>query len=88
MVYSSPPTVIYNTPPPTTIQPASQVQPLSLADVKTLAKAGISDEVILSQIRRSHSVYRLTTSEIIDLKDAGVGQRVIDFMINTLNNQS
>jgi hypothetical protein len=68
---------------PQTMQRVEQGQPLGLADIKALAKAGVSDEVILSQIRNSHVVYRLTTAEIIDLKDAGVSNRVIDFMINT-----
>jgi hypothetical protein len=65
------------------MQRVEQGQPLGLADIKALAKAGVSDEVILSQIRNSHVVYRLTTAEIIDLKDSGVSNRVIDFMINT-----
>ena len=68
---------------PQTWQRVEQGQPLAAADVKALAKAGVSDEVIISQIRNSHAVYRLTTAEIIDLKDAGVSERVIDFMINT-----
>jgi hypothetical protein len=68
---------------PATWQRVEQGQPLGLADVKELARAGVSDEVIISQIRNSHSVYQLSTAEIIDLKDAGVSERVIDFMINT-----
>ena len=54
-------------------------QPLSLADVKMLAKSGVSDEVILSQIRNSHTVYHLSAAEILDLKDAGLSDRVMDF---------
>jgi hypothetical protein len=66
-------------PPP----PQYRYQPLGLADIKMLAKSGVSDEVILSQIRNSHSVYRLSAAEILDLKDAGVSEKAIDFMINT-----
>jgi len=66
-------------PPP----PQYHAQPLGLPDVKMLAKSGVSDEVILSQIRNSHSIYRLSAAEILDLKDAGVSEKVIDFMINT-----
>jgi hypothetical protein len=54
-----------------------------VADIKALATAGLSDEVILSHIRNSHAVYRLTTAEIIDLKNSGVSDKVIDFMINS-----
>lgn len=68
---------------PSTLQRVEQGQPLGLADIKALAKAGVSDEVIVSQIRNSRVVYRLTTAEIIDLKDSGVSEKVIDFMINT-----
>ena len=70
---------------PQTLQRVEQGQPLGLADIKALAKAGVSDEVILSQIRNSHTAYRLTTAEILDLKEAGVSEKVIDFMINTPN---
>jgi outer membrane lipoprotein SlyB len=68
---------------PQTVARIEQGAPLGLADIKALARAGVSDEVIISQIRNSRMVYRLSTAEIIDLKDAGVSNRVIDFMINT-----
>ena len=68
---------------PQALQRFDQGQPLGLADIKALSKAGVSDEIIISQIRNSRTVYRLSTAEIIDLKDSGVSQRVIDFMINT-----
>jgi hypothetical protein len=58
-----------------------------MADVKALATAGLSDEVILSHIRNSQPVYHLTTAEIIDLKKSGVSEKVIDFMINTQSAQ-
>src|SRR5579859_362581 len=68
---------------PETWQRVEQGQPLGVADVKALARAGVSDEVIISQIRNSHTAYHLSTADIIDLKDAGVSEKVIDFMINT-----
>ena len=71
---------------PMTLQRVEQGQPLSTADVKALAKAGMSDEVIISQIRSTHTGYHLSTAEIIELKDAGVSNRVIDFMINSTGN--
>jgi outer membrane lipoprotein SlyB len=68
---------------PDTLRRVEQGQPLAIADIKALSRAGVSDEVVISQIRQSRTAYRLTTSEIIDLKDSGVSNRVIDFMINT-----
>jgi hypothetical protein len=68
-------------PPPPVVRYPSQ--PLGLADVKMLAKSGISDDVIISQIRNSRTVYRLSAADILDLKDSSVSEKVIDFMINT-----
>jgi hypothetical protein len=96
VAYSSPPssTVVYSSPAPESTQavqssrlvPASnQGQPVGVVDVKALAKGGIGEDVIISQIRNSQAVFHLTTAEIIDLKNSGVSDKVIDFMINTPN---
>jgi hypothetical protein len=37
----------------------------------------------ISQIRNSRAVYRLSTAEIIDLKESGVNNKAINYMINT-----
>ena len=68
---------------PRTLERVQQAQPLGLADVKALSQAGVSDDLIISQIMNSHTVYQLTTADIIDLKNSGVSERVIDYMINT-----
>ncbi len=68
---------------PQTYARVDQGQPLSVADVKALAAAGVSDNVIISQIRNSRTVYHLNAADIIDLRNAGVSNPVIDFMINT-----
>jgi outer membrane lipoprotein SlyB len=60
-------------------------QPLSMQDIKDMSAAGISDNVIISQIRATNSVYRLSSGDIISLKNAGVSQRVINAMIQTGN---
>ena len=56
---------------PQTMQRVEQGQPLTVPDVKALVNAGISDDLIISQIRNSRTVYRLTTADIIDLKNSG-----------------
>jgi hypothetical protein len=68
---------------PQTLQRVEQSQPLTVADIKALSKAGISDDLIISQIRNSRTVYHFSTAGIVDLKNAGVSERVIDFMLNT-----
>jgi hypothetical protein len=42
---------------PQTYTRVEQGQPLAVADVKALAKAGVSEDVITSQIQNSHTVY-------------------------------
>jgi outer membrane lipoprotein SlyB len=68
---------------PETYVRVDQGQPLATADVKALAQAKVSDDVIISQIRNSRTVYHLSAADIIDLRNSGVSETVIDFMINT-----
>jgi hypothetical protein len=68
---------------PQTYERVQQNQPLAVADVKALAQAKVGDDVIISQIRNSHTVYHLSAADIIDLRNSGVSETVIDFMINT-----
>ena len=66
------------------VQPNTQQQPsMTVADIKALATGGLSDVVILSQIRSHHAVFNLSTEEIIDLNTSKVSQKVIEAMINT-----
>ncbi len=44
---------------PQTYVKIDQGQPLQVADVQALVKAGVSDDVIISQIQNSHTVYHL-----------------------------
>ena len=62
---------------------AARAESVSVADVKMLANSGMSDEVILSHLRNARAAFRLNTAEIIELKETGVSQKVIEFMINT-----
>lgn len=68
---------------PQTYAHVDQGQPLTPADVKALVKAGITEDVIISQISNSHTVFHLSSADIIDLRDSGVPDKVIDYMINT-----
>ena len=97
VIYTTPPVVDYSsqaTAPTTTpsaptspTQLSNSSQPMSVADIKALAKGGLSDEVILSQIRSRHAAFRLTTEEILDLHTNQVSQKVLDYMINTTSPQ-
>ena len=47
-------------------------RPVSPADVKALAKGGVADDVIISEIQSSNTVYNLSSEDILDLKNSGV----------------
>lgn len=68
---------------PQTMTRVEQGEPLTTEDVKAMAKAKIGDDLIISQIRNSRTIYHLKTTDIVALKNAGVSESVIDFMINT-----
>ena len=48
-----------------------------------MARAGVSADNIISQIYQTRSVYRLDADAIIDLRQAGVPEKVIAAMINS-----
>ena len=68
---------------PNTLKKIDRGQRLSLNDIKAMSEAGISDPVISTQITTTGSIFYLTTSDIMDLKNSGVSERVIDVMIQT-----
>ena len=70
---------------PDTCRRVQTSQPLSLDDVKVMAKLSFSADVIITQVRNSHTVYHMSASNIIDLKNSGVSDPVIDFLISTPN---
>ncbi len=68
---------------PQTYVRVQEGQPLTVSDVKALAAARVSDDVIINQIRNSHTVYHLSSTDIIDLHNSRVSDTVINFMIST-----
>jgi outer membrane lipoprotein SlyB len=58
---------------------------LSLTDIAQMAQQHISDEVIISRIRTSSSVFRLSANDIAFLKANGVSDPVIMEMNATAN---
>ena len=60
-----------------------QGEPLGITDVKNMARAGVSDDVIISQIQGTHTIFHLSAADIIDLHNSGVSDRVVNAMQNT-----
>ena len=55
---------------------------LGIEDVVKMTKAGLSDEVVISQIRKNGQGFDLTSDQLISLKTAKVSDRVIEAMID------
>lgn len=68
---------------PQTLKKIDRNEQLSTDDIKEMTKAGLNENVIISQIQGTGSIFYLSTDEIIDLKNQGVSQKVIDYMIQT-----
>jgi hypothetical protein len=60
---------------------AKKGSPMTVEDVVTLAKAGVSEEVILAQLSAKHASFDLTADQLIQLKSASVSERVIRAMM-------
>lgn len=56
---------------------------LSLTRVAEMGKQGAPDSVIIDEIRSTNSVYSLDSETISYLKNNGVGDKVIDYMLTT-----
>lgn len=68
---------------PQTLQKVDRGEQLSIEDVKKMSEAGISEEKIIATIHSTGSIYHLSTSDVEELKNAGVSQRIIDYMLKT-----
>jgi hypothetical protein len=53
---------------------------LGMTDIAQLAQARVADEVIISQIRTTGSVFRLSANDIVWLKSANVSDAVVQEM--------
>ena len=62
---------------------SSDNDPLTVKDIIEMNAAKVGDEVIISQIEATGSVFHLSTQEIIALKDAGISDKVVKAIIET-----
>lgn len=68
-------------PPPGAV--ASLPKPLSLAEIREISARGVSEETILTALRASRAVYRLSAQDISALQEARVSPAVIDYLLKT-----
>jgi uncharacterized protein YcfJ len=68
---------------PRTIERMDRGEPLTINDIIKLHEGGVSDETILRYIRETRTTYNLSQAQIRRLQNAGVSQRVINYMVDT-----
>ena len=56
---------------------------ISLEDIVNLSKAELSSDVIISHIDATNSIFKLTSDDIIRLKEEGVDDDVIEYIIES-----
>jgi outer membrane lipoprotein SlyB len=66
---------------PQTYRRVDNGEKLSVNDVINLSKADVSDDKIISLIQKTNSHYTLNTYQTKKLRDAGVSERVINYML-------
>ena len=68
---------------PRTVDRMDRKEPLTINDVIKLSQGGVSDESIIHYLQQTGSTYNLSQAQIRRLQDAGVSQRVVNFMIDS-----
>lgn len=68
---------------PRTVERMDRNEPLTINDIIKLSQGGVSDDTIIKYINETKTTYNLTQSQINRLQEAGVSQRVINYMVDT-----
>ena len=62
---------------------ASVSSAITPEEIKTLAKIGVAADEMIKAIDRDKTVFRLSVSEILELKKAGIPEKVLRYMLKT-----
>ena len=57
--------------------------PLTQADIISMVKAGMTEEGIMRRIDETGTVFRLSSDDVIRLRNEGVSDRLVNFMLDT-----
>lgn len=68
---------------PRTIERMDRGEPITINDVIKLHEGGVSDETMIRYIKDTRTSYNLSQAQIRRLQNAGVSQRVINYMVDT-----
>jgi hypothetical protein len=68
--------------PPARARTATTASGLTAEDVIKLVKAGLSEDIIIQQIRKNGRAFDLSTEQLIALKTANVSDRIVQVMLD------
>ena len=57
--------------------------PVTVKEIVEMSEAGLPPETIINNIQQSHTVYRIQASQLVQLKEMGVSDEVINYMQQT-----
>jgi hypothetical protein len=57
--------------------------PLTQADVISMVKMGVVDDEIMRRIDETRSVFRLSSEDVVRLRNEGLSDRLVSFMLDT-----
>ena len=56
---------------------------LSLADIISMSKVGLTDAEIFSRVEDTHTVFKLTADDVVLLRNEGVSNGVVTYLLDT-----
>ena len=68
---------------PRTVHRMDHGEPLTINDVIKLSRGGVSDDAIIEYMQETETSYHLSQAQIRRLQEAGVSQKVLDYMIES-----
>ena len=68
---------------PRTVDRMDRGEPLTINDIIKLSQGGVTDDTIMDYIEEKGTSYHLSQAQVRRMQDAGVSQRVINYMIQT-----
>jgi hypothetical protein len=63
-------------------QPSKSAAPFTLEDVVKLHQNGVSEETIITKIKKNGKAFDLSADEVIELKKLGIQDKVIDYLLD------
>jgi hypothetical protein len=56
--------------------------PLTLHDVVQLSQTGLSEDLIVTKIKKNGKAFDLSTEELLELQKAGVSDTIINYLLD------